>query len=142
MPNEENYQPGLKYGNKLITNDLADGAVTGVKMTQTIAYLVKSIDLGPNITEQTLFGTSGLAVAATITGIYASALDSTVGNVALGAGTASVGTVVLNGFDNEGTANAGPDAELANVQVSAGTNVYVTNSARGGTAVQVFFETD
>ena len=140
MPNEQDYQPGLKYGNILVENDIGDSAITGAKLVTTLGYFSVSAEPGPNTTEKSIFGTSGLSVACTITGIIVTALDNTAVNVSLNAGTASIGTVVLNGFDNASTAISGPDADLESVAVSAGTNVFIANSAAGATSAMINFE--
>lgn len=139
--NHKDYNPDLKYGatESIETGDIVAEAVTGVKLATGIGYFSVMKETGGTTVEQSLFGTSGLGVAATITGIFASSLDRTAVNVALNAGTSSVGTVVLGGLQND-TAIAGPDANLANVQVTAGTNMFIENSADGNVMVQVAFE--
>ena len=137
MPNEQDYQPGLKYGNILVENDIGDSAITGAKLVTTLGYFSVAKESAINTAENSLFGTSGLAVACTITGFIASSMDTTTTNVSLNAGAASIGTVVMTGG---ATSIAGADTLLESVAVSAGTNIFLVNSAEASTRGVVTFE--
>ena len=142
MVNQENYIPGLKYGNTLITNDIANRAVTGVKMATGQGFFTKSVNmtLDTTLAEISLFGTSGLGVASTITGFYAAGLDTTAVTIELVAGEASVATCALIGEEATPSVMVGPDGALSAVQVAATANVFVKNSASADALVQITFE--
>ena len=150
MPNQENYDPGLKYGNTIIADDIASNAVTtakinsaavtGSKLSTALGYFSVMQEIDGTTTEQTLFGVGGLGVASTITGIMCSVKDgATAITVSLVNGTASSGTVTLSGYGG-GSITAGSDAVLTSVAVSASTNVFIQSNNDGVGLAVVNFE--
>ncbi len=141
MPSEQDYNPSLKYGNTIGTNDIANSAVTGEKIATAKGYFVAATELAATTTEKSLFGTGGLGVASTVTSIFCTSLDGTAVNVALTGGTASIATVELGGNTTTTMAN-GPNAAMASTGVAASINIFLENNVQGATMAVVTFEID
>ena len=119
------------------TAKIADANITGVKLsTGGVGYYTTIINTGNTTVEQTVFGTSGLAVATTLTGMFASGLDNTTVTVSLVGGTASVGTVVLGGVVTTSTAGG----TFSPTAVAASTNIFVENDNDGDVMVLISFQ--
>ena len=144
MPNQQDYDPGFKYGNTLVTNDIGAQQVTGSTIATRIGYFsVGTILTGTNTAEFNVFGSGGLGVASSIVAFASSAVDRTISavNVFLVAGESSVGTVVLD--DQLGTGSAaGPDAGLESATLAAGTKLFLERSTDSIVQVTLTFEVD
>jgi len=145
-----NYDPAQRYGaeidtsniaaGEIVTADIADSGVTGVKLATRLGYFTVSKNMALASSEQSLFGSTGLGVASTITGIYATGLDTTATSINLVADQASVATVNLTGEDNTVGAMVGPSAALAATAVAANAHVYLQSTAQADALVTVTFE--
>ena len=133
----ENYDPGLKYGATTTTDDVADGSITGVKLSTGEGFFVAAVNTAGTTGELSLFGTGGLGVTATIKGVWANSLDKTAVTVSLVNGQASVTTLVLGGVAT--TQFAGPFTLLTSVAVGATDNVFVAGSADAAYGCSVSF---
>ena len=140
--NQENYDPGLKQGTVLITNDIANRAVTGVKLATGQGFFQKTVNMDTDTTlpEKSLFGTGGLGVASTITGFFVSGLDATALSVELTAGEASVSTCALLGEEATASVMIGPNGPLVATQVAATANIFLQNTASADVLATVTFE--
>lgn len=132
MPNQENYQPGLKSGNVILGANLGTG----------IGHFQKTVNMTTDtaLPEKTLFGTSGMGIASTITGFFVAGLDGTAVSVSLTAGQASVATCALLGEEATASVMIGPNAALVATQVAANVNIFLENSASADVLATVTFE--
>lgn len=83
-------------------------------------------------TAVSVFGTSGLPYAITITGVYLVSLDTTAGNVTVEAPASTVVATIAKGASAGALVGA---TSLANTSVPAGTNVVVDSSSAGNATV-------
>ena len=135
----ENYDPSLKAGATTKTDDIANGSITGVKLSTGIGYFTAAVDVDNTSTEQSFFGISGLGIASTITGVLATSLDATVATISLVNGQASVTTMVLGGVATSTV--AGPFTLMASKTVGATSNLFVEASSDASYSVIVSFTT-
>ena len=144
MPNQQDYDPGFKYGNTLVTDDIGAQQVTGSTIATRIGYFSVGTTLsGTNTAEFNVFGSGGLGVASSITAFVASNIEDTLSatNVFLTAGESSVGTVALGGVAGSLSVQ-GPDAALESATLTAGTKLFLERSIDSIVQVTLTFEVD
>ncbi len=137
---EENYNPAKKYGAVSVTDDIGNSSITGAKLSSLVGYGVVTKNLAYSVAELSLFGTSGLAVATTLTGIFATKGDATTTTVNLVNGQASIAAVLLAGLFDSVSAVAGPTTPFVATAVPAGTNVFLVADVKGAGMATVTFE--
>ena len=155
-----NYSPDLMYGAEHATAAVADGAITTAKIADSavttakiaaanvtsnklsslVGYGAVTKNLAYSVAELSLFGTSGLAVATTLTGIFATKGDATTTTVNLVNGEASTAAVLLAGLFDSVSAVAGPTTPFVATAVPAGTNVFLVADVKGAGMATVTFE--
>ena len=139
------YIPALKYGNKVAsdeidasavgTSTLASLSVTGAKLSTGAGYMVVATDTnGTNAVS--VFGSSGLSTAVTITGVYLIAKDTTASNITVENPASTVVATIAKGTSSGALVGA---ASLANTSVAAGTNLIVKSSGTGNATVFITF---
>jgi hypothetical protein len=129
------YVPALKYGAEIVTEDIANRAVNGAKLSTGVGYYTIAVNTNGE-TPVSVFGASGLGTAATITGVYLVSLDTTGGNITVENPAASVVVTIAKG-SSTGALVGG--TTLADTAVAAGTNVIVKSSSAGNARVFITF---
>lgn len=131
------YIPAIKYGNLLASDELDNGAITGAKLSTGTGYFTVAADTN-GTTAVSVFGSAGLSVAITITGVFLIAQDTTAGNITVENPAATVVCTIAKGA----TAGACVGATtLSNTTVAAGTNLVVDSSTTGNARVFITFTT-
>lgn len=136
----QNYDPAAKYGGEWVADDIKDAAITGAKLSTGLGYFSKTVRMPENSTASTsVFGSSGLGVASTITGLFATSSTTAAVTVYLEGGSSSIGTCVLTSRDGTGFA-AVSDTALESAAVAAGTNLVLYPDTAGEVQVTLTFE--
>lgn len=107
----------------------ATGGIVGVRQVVETT--------GAGTTAVSVFGTSGLGYAITITGVYLISNDTTAGNVTVEAPASTVVATIAKGTTAGALVGA---TSLANTSVPAGTNVIIDCSSAGVAQVFIAFE--
>lgn len=119
------YIPAIRYGNTLSGDELSTGA----------NYSIVEVDTN-GTTAVSVFGASGLPVAATITGVYLVSLDTTAGNITVENPASTVVATIAKGTVAGVMVGA---TTLANTALAAGTNLVVDSSTAGNARVFITF---
>lgn len=119
------YIPAIKYGNLLGGDELSTGA----------AYNVVAVDTN-GTTAVSVFGSAGLGVAITITGVYLVSQDTTAGNITVENPASTTVCTIAKGTSAGALVGA---TTLANTTVAAGTNLVVDSSSAGNARVFITF---
>lgn len=141
----KDYIPALKYGVQIVADEisssavttakLAAGAVTGAKLSTGTGYFTVAVDTN-GTTAVSVFGSSGLSVAVTITGVFLVAQDTTAGNITVENPASTVVCTIAKGVTAGALVGA---TTLANTTVAAGTNLVVDSSSAGNARVFITF---
>lgn len=129
------YIPALKYGNLLASDELEDGAITGVKLSTGAGYFTVAKDTN-GTTAVSVFGASGLSVDVVITGVYLISKDTTAGDITVENPASTVVCTIAKGTAAGALVGA---TSLANTTVAAGTNLVVDSSSAGNATVFITF---
>lgn len=131
------YIPALKYGNLVASDEIDSGAITGAKLSTGTGYFTVAADTN-GTTAVSVFGSSGLSVAVTITGVFLVSQDTTAGNITVENPASTVVCTIAKGTTSGALVGA---TTLANTTVAAGTNLVVDSSSAGNARVFITFTT-
>lgn len=129
------YIPAVRYGNLVASDEIDAGAITGAKLSTGRGYFTVAADTN-GTTAVSVFGASGLPVAATITGVYLVSQDTTAGNITVENPASTVVCTIAKGTASGALVGA---TTLANTAVAAGTNLVVDSSSAGNARVFITF---
>lgn len=115
------YIPAIKYGNKLGSDEMANGVI--VASTNGTAAV-------------SVFGSTGLAFPIVITHVVCTAQDTTTGNITVENPAGTVVCTVAKGATSAALVGA---TTLSNTTVAAGTNLIVKSSSAGNARVEIFY---
>ncbi len=119
------YIPAIKYGNGLGGDELSTGASYSTVAANTNGTTAVSV-----------FGSEGLPVAITITGVYLVSQDTTAGNITVENPASTVVCTIAKGTTSGALVGA---TTLSNTSVAAGTNLVVDSSSAGNARVFITF---
>jgi hypothetical protein len=131
------YIPAVKYGNLVASDEIDAGAITGAKLSTGAGYFTVAANTN-GTTAVSVFGSTGLPVAITITGVYLVAQDTTAGNITVENPASTVVCTIAKGTTSGALVGA---TTLASTSVAAGTNLVVDSSTAGNARVFITFTT-
>ncbi len=129
--------PGVKYGNLVASDEIDSGAITGALLSTGTGFFTVAKDT-TGTTAVSVFGSSGLSVPVTITGVFLVAQDTTAGNITVENPASTVVCTIAKGTTSGALVGA---TTLANTTVAAGTNLVVDSSTAGNARVFITFTT-
>lgn len=127
--------PAIKYGNLVSGDEIEAGTITGANLTTGKNYSIVAADTN-GTTAVSVFGSTGLPVAITITGVFLVSQDTTAGNITVENPASTVVCTIAKGTTLGALVGA---TTLANTSVAAGTNLVVDSSTAGNARVFITF---
>lgn len=120
------YVPAVKYGNLVASDEIDSGAISGSLLATGTPFMIAKDSNGT--TDVSVFGTSGLPYAITITGVFLVSQDTTATNITVENPASTIVCTIAKGTSAGVTVGA---TTLSNTSVAANTNVIIDGSGAG-----------